>query len=214
MAQHHDHLLARRRGEAALPRRQLLRRAGLHGAQGAGGVQREGAGRRFGVHPDRHHHRAQPRRLLPQQRHEVRGGDHRDQRRGTAELSRRSVRRVHHGRLRSRRDPLHLHRSGRPRGPARDHLQGAAGSGHPSRRRPVVRHRDLGVERHGHRRGEGGYLRQRRRDAVVLQGSRGAAPAGGRGQPGCGARPRGRLGLQHHQVGRQLRGDLRAQHRG
>ena len=48
----------------------------------------------------------------------------------------------------------------------------------------------------------------------VLQRSRGAASPRRRGQPGCGAGPQRRLGLQHHQVGRELRRDLRAQHRG
>ena len=66
--------------EFALPRCQLLRRPGLHGQEGARGVQRDGTGRSLGVRPDRHHHRAQPGRLLPQHRHEVRGGAHRDQR--------------------------------------------------------------------------------------------------------------------------------------
>ena len=116
------------------------------------------------VHPDRHHHRAQPRRLLPRQRHEVRGGDHRDQRRGAPELPRRAVRRVHHGRLRTRGDPLHLHRSGESRDSAGDHLQGAARPRHPPRRRSVVGHRDLGAERDDHGRGEGRDHGERRRD--------------------------------------------------
>ena len=154
VARHHHHLLARCRREAPLPRRQLLRRSGLHGPQGPRGRQRDRARRRLGVHPDRHHHRAQPRRLLPRQRHEVRGDDHRDQRRGTPELHGRTVRRVHHRRLRPRRHPLHLHRSRESHDSAGDHLQGAARPSHPPRRRPVVGHRDLGAERHRHRRGE------------------------------------------------------------
>ena len=67
------------------------------------------------------------------QRHEVRGGDHRDQRRGAPELPRRTVRRLHHGRIRPRVHPFHLQRSGEPHGPAGDHLQGAPGPRHPSR---------------------------------------------------------------------------------
>ena len=66
VAQHHDHLLARRRREAALPRHQLLRRPGLHGPEGPRSVQREGSGRRLGVHLDRHHHRAHGRNTKPE----------------------------------------------------------------------------------------------------------------------------------------------------
>ena len=86
------------------------------------------------------------------------------------------------------------------------------GAGDPPRRRPVVGHRDVGAERHRHGRGEGGHLRERRRDEE-LQGPGNSSPPRRRGKPGCGARSQRRLGLQHHQVGRELRRDLRAQHR-
>ena len=83
----------------------------------------------------------------------------------------------------------------------------------PPWRRPVVRHRDVGAERNRHGGGEGGHLGERRRHEGKLQGSRSPASAGRRRQSGCGAWPERRLGLQHHQVGRKLRGNLRAQHR-
>jgi general L-amino acid transport system substrate-binding protein len=47
----------------------------------------DGTRRRHGLHPDRHHHRAQPRRLLPRERHGVRAGADRDQCRGPAPVS-------------------------------------------------------------------------------------------------------------------------------
>ena len=59
----------------------------------------QGAERRLGLHPAGHHDRAQPRRLLPRQQHEVRGRRLRDRGRDVQGLRRRPLRRLHHRRL-------------------------------------------------------------------------------------------------------------------
>ena len=51
------------------------------------------------LHADRHHHRAQPRRLFPRQQDEVRGGRVRHRRRDGEGLRQRPLRRVHHRRV-------------------------------------------------------------------------------------------------------------------
>ena len=57
---------ARQLARPDLRGRQLLRRPGLHGEEASLGVKsRQGAQRRHRLRADRHHHRAQPRRLLP-----------------------------------------------------------------------------------------------------------------------------------------------------
>ena len=61
--QHHLDLVARHLARTELHGRQLLRRPGLHGAQGAEGQFRARAQRRGGLRPAGHHDRAQPRRL-------------------------------------------------------------------------------------------------------------------------------------------------------
>ena len=60
-------LIARHQPRPQLRRRELLRRPGLHGAEEAEREEREAAERRHGLRAARHHHRAQPRRLLPRQ---------------------------------------------------------------------------------------------------------------------------------------------------
>ena len=74
VAQHDLDARARHRARPRLRRRDLLRRPGLHGAEGARRQERARARRRLGLRPDRHDHRAQPRRLLPRQQHVVRAG--------------------------------------------------------------------------------------------------------------------------------------------
>ena len=64
-----------------LRRRQLLRRPGLHGEEVAGRHLGAGARRRLGLRADRHHDRAQPRRLLQAQQHAVQPGRLREARR-------------------------------------------------------------------------------------------------------------------------------------
>ena len=78
LAQHDLDPVARR--ALQFRRRHLLRRPGLHGAQGAQGQFGARAQRRLGLHADRHHDRAQSRRLFPRQQHEVRGDRVRDRR--------------------------------------------------------------------------------------------------------------------------------------
>ena len=73
--------------------------------------KREGTRRRLGLHSDRHDDRVEPRGLLPHQQDQVRAGPDRVQRRSADELSRRTLRRLHDGRI-------------GPRGNARD-LQGS-----------------------------------------------------------------------------------------
>ncbi len=79
--------LARHRPQARFRRRQLLRRSGLHGAEGAGRDLGQGTRRRHRLHPDRHHDRAEPGRLLPGQQHQVRAGPGRERRHGAAAVS-------------------------------------------------------------------------------------------------------------------------------
>ena len=78
----HLDLQPRRRPEVHLRRRQLLRRPGLHGVEGPRRHLGQGARRRHGLHPDRHHHRAQPRRLLQDEQHHLPAGADPDERRG------------------------------------------------------------------------------------------------------------------------------------
>ena len=86
----------------------------------------QGSRRRDRLHPDRHHDRTQPRRLLPRQQHGLRAGPDRDQRRGAAAVPGRRLRRLHDRRLRPRRDARDVREPAGPRHPARDHLEGAA----------------------------------------------------------------------------------------
>ena len=126
-----------------LRRRHLLRRPGLHGAQGAQGQFGARAQRRLGLHPDRHHHRAQPRRLFPRQQHEVRGHRVRHRRRDRQGLRVRPLRRVHHRRLAALCREAQAHQRQRSRHPAGDHLQGAARPAGAPRRRSMVRRRQV-----------------------------------------------------------------------
>ena len=57
------------------------------------------------------------------------------------------LRRVHHRRVAALCREAQAHQCQRPRHPARDHLQGAARPGRAPRRRPVVRHRQVGALR-------------------------------------------------------------------
>ena len=70
--------VARHAARPRFPGHQLLRRPGLHGPQEARRRLRQGAERRLDLHPAGHHDRAQPRRLLPRQQHEVRSRGLRD----------------------------------------------------------------------------------------------------------------------------------------
>ena len=82
VAQHHLDLLARHLARPELHRRQLLRRPGLHGAQGAEGEFGARAQRRRGLRAAGHHHRAQSRGLFPRQQDEAQDRDLRERRRG------------------------------------------------------------------------------------------------------------------------------------
>ncbi len=142
VAQYHLDAVARRlvrqfRGD------HLLRRPGLHGAQGAQGQFGARAQRRLGLHADRHHDRAQSRRLLPLQQHEVRGDRVRHRGRDGEGLRGGTLRRVHHRRVAALCGEAQARQRQRPRDPARDHLQGAARAAGAPRRRPVVRHRQM-----------------------------------------------------------------------
>ncbi len=74
VAQHHLDARPRQLARPRLHRRDLLRRPGLHGAQGARREERARARRRLGLRADGHDHRAQPRRLFPGQQHVVYAG--------------------------------------------------------------------------------------------------------------------------------------------
>ena len=96
VAQHHLDADPRHRARPRLHRRDLLRRPGLHGAQGARRQERARARRRLGLRAARHHDRAQPRRLFPRQQHELRAGRHRAPGRGPHRLRAGPLRRLHH----------------------------------------------------------------------------------------------------------------------
>ena len=115
LAQHDLDLLARRRPRLHLRRHQLLRRPGLSGPHRPRRGERHRARRRLDLHPDRHHHRAEPRGLLPRPWHRLRAGAARDQRRGARRLRGRALRRLHHGCLGPGGDEIDLRRSGRAR---------------------------------------------------------------------------------------------------
>ena len=85
-----------------LRRRQLLRRPGLHGVEGPRRHLGHRARRRDGLRPDRHHHRAEPRRLLQGERHQLPAGADPDPGRGRPAVPRRRLRRLHHRRLAAR----------------------------------------------------------------------------------------------------------------
>ena len=211
VAQHHLDLPARQRAQVRVRRRQLLRRPGLHGPEGAGRHLRQGSRRRHGLHPDRHHHRAQPRRLLPLQQHGVQPGPDRDRRRGPAAVPRRRLRRLHHRPLGAGRDPGHLPQPRRSRDPARADLQGAAGAARAPGRLRVGRRRALDAQRADRRRGVRRDLRQRRRPGRGGGGQpRGQPPARHRGEPGRDDERAAGLGRQGDRGGGQLRRALRA----
>ena len=134
VAQHHLDAQSRQRARARFRRRDLLRRPGLHGAQVARGQERARAGRRLGVRADRHHHRAQSRRLLPRQQHVVHPGGVRARRRSAHRVRARPLRHAHH------RSVGPVRRAHRPQQPRRPHraaggdLEGAARAGGPPRR--------------------------------------------------------------------------------
>ena len=91
-----------------------------------------------------HHHRAQPRRLLPRQRHDLPAGGFATRDEATAGLRRRPLRRLSPPTPRGLTpSALHPREPGRSRHPAGDHLEGAARAGGAPRRRPVGRHRAL-----------------------------------------------------------------------
>ena len=110
LAQHDLEQLARQRARPRFPRRQLLRRPGLHGQEVARRRQCLEARRGRGLRPGRHHHRAQPRRLLPRQQHDVHPGRVREQRRGQQGLRGRPLRRADHRPVRPLRHPRQARR--------------------------------------------------------------------------------------------------------
>ena len=122
-------------GQGFMVRKKLERRLGAR------------AERRIGLHPAGHDDRAEPRGLLPRQQDEVRSRRLRDQRRDDQGLRGRPLRRLHDGRLGPLFRAPEAHQPERPHRSARDHLQGAARPGRPPRRRPVVRHRQVGAVR-------------------------------------------------------------------
>ena len=125
--------------------RDLLRRPGLHGAQGAQGEFGARAQRRQRLRPERHHHRAQSRGLLPRQQHEIRDRRVRHRGRDHQGLRVRPLRRVHHRRVAALCREAQAEQRQRPRDPAGGHLQGAARSAGAARRRPMVRRREVGA---------------------------------------------------------------------
>ena len=143
-----------------LRRRELLRRPGLHGAEGARRHLGQGARRRHRLHPDRHHDRAEPRRLLPRQQHEATS---RSRSRPTAEAQQKflagacDVYTTDASGLAA--TARHLREPEGLRDPARDHLQGAARPAGPPGRRGMVRHRPLDAQRADRGGGDRRHLR-------------------------------------------------------
>ena len=114
------------------------------------------------------------------------------------------LRRVHDRRVAALCREAQAHQRQRPRHPARDHLQGAARPGRAPRRRPVVRHRQMGALRHAQCRGARRLVEERRRGAEV-EPARDQAARRRRGQFRRAARPDQGLGRAHRQARRQLR---------
>ena len=110
----------------------------------------------------RHHHRAQPRRLLPVQQADLQAGRVREGRRGAQGLSGRPLRRLHHRRVGPLFGAPADGQARRPRRAARDHLQGAARAGRAPGRRPVVHDRQVGALRPAQCRGSRRHAGQRR----------------------------------------------------
>ncbi len=163
VAQYHLDPDARYQPRAQFHRRELLRRPGLHGASQAQGEKREAAQGRHGLRATRHHHRAQPRGLLPRQPHELQAGGDREAGGGDERLHQRALRCLHHRPLRADRAARHARaQARRARHPAGDHLQGAARPGGAPRRRPLVRRGEMVVLRHGGGGRAGPQLEQRR----------------------------------------------------
>ena len=165
--QHHLDHRTRQLARPHLRRRQLLRRPGLHGERLAGRQDGQGAQRRHRLRADRHHHRAQPRRLLQGQQDDLQAGRVREARRDLAGLSGRSLRRLHDGPVRPLLDARAAAQARRPRGAARDHLQGAARSVGAPGRRPVADRRQVGALRVAECRGGRHHPGQRRRDGRI-----------------------------------------------
>ena len=105
---------------------------------------------------------------------------------------------------------LKLAKPGRPRHPARRHLQGAAGAGGAAARRRLADDREVDAIRDDQRRGARRHLEEHRRGAEVEEARRDAAGRHRR-RLRRGARPDQGLGRAHHPPGRQLRRSLRAQ---
>ncbi len=155
----------------------------------------------------RHHHRAQPRRLLPHQQSAVQAGGVREGRRGAQGLSGRPLRRLHHRRFR----PL-LRCACRWPSPTITSVLPDIISKEPLG--PSVRQGDsqwFTIVRWVHfallNAEEAGVTQANVDQMLTLRQSRHQAPArqGRRLRQGPGARQR--LGLQDHQAGRQLRRD-------
>ena len=102
---------------------------------------------------------------------------------------------------------LNLDKTGRPRHPARRHLQGTAGAGGAAARRRLDDDREVDAVRDDQRRGTRHHLQEHRRGAEVEEARRDAAGRH-RGRLRRGARPAQGLGRAHHPPRRQLRRNL------
>ena len=125
----------------------------------------QGAVGRHRLRAERHHHRAQPRRLLPRQQAAVQDAGVREGGRGAQGLPGRPLRLLHHRRVGPLLGAPADGQARRPHRAARHHLQGAAGAGRAAGRLPVVHHREMGALRAAGRGGGGHHPGQRRPDA-------------------------------------------------
>jgi hypothetical protein len=108
-----------------------------------------------------------------------------------------ALRRLHHGCLGPGLGADLLRGAGRPRDPARDHLQGASRAGRAPWRQRLGRPRALDLLHAGVRRGAGDHPGQRRRDGGGAGQQPGDQPSSGhRGRDGLHDGPRSRLGRE------------------
>ena len=168
--------------------------------------------RRLGLRADRHHDRAQPRRLLQGNNMNYKPGGLREVRGGRRRLSTQAAATPTPPTSRASM-PIRLTAAGsrRPCRAAGDHLQGAARPGGSPGRRPVVQHRQMDLLRAAQRRGGRRHPGQCRRDEGRAPTRRSSACSGPSGDSSARLGLEQRLGRQHRQGGRQLRRDLRAQ---
>ena len=171
------------------------------------------AQRRLDLRPAGHHDRAQPRRLFPRAQYAAQDGDLRDRNEavkaydaGRCDAYTTDASGLYGARLR-------LANSGRSHRSARDHLQGAARSVGASRRRPVVRYREVGSLRYDQCRRARASRKKNVDEMLKSTNPTSKRLLGTEGNYGEQLGLTKDWAVSHHQGRRQLRRDVRAQRR-